>query len=207
VIFLALSLVVVLFFGQRMMLGYPARPAGLVILTAGDAAFLDAAGRCLVPQRFGPLTRAGADVELPAYADRYLQSLPDKQRRLLRGLFLLFEQGTVLFPARGVGGFRRFSSLDAEQQTEVLENWATSSLYLRRSLLAALKAVVVMGVVGHEENLHGLGLTPFEIESPVIESDLLYPEIGASRDSIELGEDDLTAIRNTAPLDEARRTR
>jgi len=176
----------------------PAHPSGL--LSNAEVAFLEAAGATLIPSIECGLARSGPEADLTAFADRYVGALPPRQRQLIRAMLVFFEQSTLLFPARGPGGFRRFSRLSTEQRLGVLEGWAASPWGWRRSLFTALRAFVVMGVLGHPENLSGLGLSPWEIDSPTIESDLLYPVIGEPRSSIALTEDDLTHVRDTTPL-------
>jgi hypothetical protein len=199
VFILVAILVLSLFALQRLKLGYPKPTASYAVLSAGEAAFLSKAAETLFPES-PQMARSGTQVDLPAYADGYLATLPKRQRLLVRALFMLFEQGTLLFPARGVGGFRRFSSMNAAQRASLFEAWDGSSLHLRRTAIVALKAVLIMGYFGHAENLAGLGMAPFEIESPICEADLLYPPIGEPRSAIPYSESDLTADPDTTPL-------
>lgn len=181
----------------RFRIGYPVTRH--VVLGRGEAAFLAAAAETLFPSPDGPLLD-GRDADLPGYADRYLRALPIRQRRLIRAMFLLFEQATLIFPARGVGAFRRFSAMSPEQRNRYFEGWAGSRLYLRRMAFTALKAVLIMGYVGRDENLRALGLEPFAIEPVVCEADLLYPPIGAPRSAIALTRADLSDRAPRAPL-------
>jgi hypothetical protein len=188
----------------RLLLGVPRPRHPSALLSRGEVAFLEAAAAAFVPaidpETGAGLARPGQAVEITRFADRYAGSLPARQRRLIRAMLVFFEQSTLIFPARGIGGFRRFSKLTPEQRAALLEAWAESPWAWRRSLLTALRAFVVMGVLGHPDNLRGLGLEPWDITSPIIESDLLYPPIGESRASISLTEDDLTPVRDTTPL-------
>lgn len=196
--FLLVSLLLaVAFVTWRLRIGYP--PTSHAVIGRGDAAFLAAAAETLFPSPDGPLLD-GRDADLPGYADRYLAALPVRQRRLIRALFVLFEQATLVFPARGVGAFRRFSSMTPDQRRAYLESWARSRLYLRRMALNALKAVMIMGYVGRDENLRALGLEPFEIAPVVCEADLLYPPIGQSRSAIRLTRADVNADAPRVPL-------
>jgi hypothetical protein len=45
-------------------------------------------------------------------------------------------------------------------------------------VFASLRALLTNAYVADAGVLRGLGLTPFSIESPVVEADLLYPPIG-----------------------------
>ncbi len=200
VIVLVALFVIGLFVVYRAWLGYP--PSRRAVIGRGEVAFLEAAAETFFPpgERM-PVDGRAAD--LPGYADGYLVLLPTRQRYLIRALFVLFEQATLIFPARGVGAFRRFSSMSPEQRRAYLEGWATSRLYLRRMALDALKAVLIMGYLGHEENLRALGLAPWQIEPVVCEADLLYPPIGRPRSAVRYSRADLTHERPRARLREA----
>jgi hypothetical protein len=87
-----------------------------------------------------------------------------------------------------------------EQRSHYFEGWADSRLYLRRMAFTALKAVLIMGYVGRDENLRALGLEPFAIEPVVCEADLLYPPIGSPRSAIRLTRADLSDRSPRAPL-------
>lgn len=196
--FIVVALIVIAaFVGYRGWLGYPA--ARHACLSRGEAAFLTAAAETLFPPDPGlPLDGRAAD--LPGYADEYLAVLPARQRRLIRALLVLFEQATLIFPARGVGAFRRFSSMAPAQRKTYLEGWANSRLYLRTMAFDALKAVLILGYLGREENLGALGLAPWSIEPVVCPADLLYPPIGQPRSAVHWTEADLTHERPRAPL-------
>lgn len=167
----------------RVAAGYPATAASFAVLARGEAAFLDAAGETFFPPD-ASMPLSGRHVDLPGYADRYLAALPARQRTLVRALFALFEHCTLVVPAKGRGGFRRFSSLSPEQRFEVLRGWETSGLYLRRMSFTALKAVLILGYVGHAQSLRALGLASWQIEPPQVEADFLYPPIGQRRDRV-----------------------
>ncbi len=199
----ALVLLVIAVVCIRLFVGVPrpARPSRFV--SNRELAFLDAAADTLLPAIDDGLARPGATAELADFVDRYVGALPPRQRTLIRLMLVFFEQSTLFFPARGPGGFRRFSKLSVEQRHRVLEAWASSRWAVRRSFFTALRAFVVMGVLGHEDNLRALGLAPWAVESPVIEADLLYPPIGEPSASIRLTEDDLAGVRDTRPLRDA----
>jgi hypothetical protein len=167
----------------RLLAGYPATSTSFAVLAPREAAFLDAAGETFFPPD-DTLPVSGGHADLPGYADRYLVALPGRQRTLVRALFALFEHFTLVSPARGRGGFRRFSSLSPEQRFEVLRGWESSGLYVRRMAFTALKAVLILGYVGHPQSLNALGLSPWKIESPRVEADFLYPPIGEGRDRV-----------------------
>lgn len=183
----------------RFFWGYPETRCPYSMIGKGEAAFLDAAAETLFPPGAG-MPISGGQADLPGYAEAYLSELPRTQRRLIRALFFLFEQSPLLWPARGVGAFRRFSFLSPEQRLYVLQGWEQSRWPLRRLAFVALKAVLILGYVGHKESLTSLDLLPWSMESPIREADLLYPAIGASRDSIAYTRADLTPLGLDRPL-------
>jgi hypothetical protein len=99
-------------------------------------------------------------------------------RRLMRLLFFLVEHSTALFAAPAPRGRRRFSSLSAEQRTAALDAWRTSGWFPRRLVFASLRALLTNAYVADPAVLQRLGLTPWAIETPVCEADLLYPPVG-----------------------------
>ncbi|MFP6641756.1 MAG: hypothetical protein VCC04_16035 [Myxococcota bacterium] len=188
-----------LFAAYRLRWGYPQLARDFQVIGRGDAAFLEAAAETFFPADAG-MPLSGAEADLPGYADDYLLVLPVKQRRLIRALFLLFEQGTLLWPARGVGAFRRFSALSPEQRLRVLRNWEHSRLASRRMAFSALKAVLILGYMGRPESLAELGMSPWSIESPIVEADRIYPPIGEGMDRIPYTREDLTPPSDGIPL-------
>jgi hypothetical protein len=167
----------------RVLSGYPPDPAPRAVLARREVAFVQAAAEALFPPS-DELPLSGAQADLPGYADGYLAVLPPRQRGLVRALFALFEHSTLIWPARGGSGFKRFSSLSPEQRLAVLRGWERSRSRLRRMCLTALKAVLILGYVGHRESLAALGLAPWRIESPRIAADFLYPPIGQGPDRL-----------------------
>lgn len=182
----------------RLFLGYPRARSNLRVLAPREAAFLDAAAQALFPPG-SEISLSGREADLPAYVDRWLTAVPGRQRILIRLLILLVEQATIFFPAPGFG-FRRFSSLRAQQQEAVLEAWKSSRLAPRRLVFTALRAVLTMGYLGNPEVLGHLGLAPYAIESPILPADLLYPRVGQHPSSIAWTEQDLTPPSSGVPL-------
>lgn len=205
-VFLVLFLALVGFIGFRLLWGYPKPNRGYQVLAPRDAAFLDAAAEVFFPAHAG-MPLSGLEADLPGYADDYLAQLPVQKRRLILALFSLFEQGPLIWPARGVGAFRRFSSLNLEQRVRVMHGWAESRLFLRRTAFSALKAVLILGYLGRPESLASLGFSPWSFQSPVLEADLLYPPIGESREKVAYTRADLTEPSPGIPLRESKRGR
>jgi len=106
-----------------------------------------------------------------------------------------------VLPGDEPGGHARFSSLTAASRVSVLQRLAHHPSSLFRLLFTALRAVFVLGYLGHPANLHGLGLSPFEIEAAVSDAELLFPRIGALPSSISFEIGDRTDPNSQAPLE------
>ncbi|MBW2240890.1 MAG: gluconate 2-dehydrogenase subunit 3 family protein [Deltaproteobacteria bacterium] len=172
--------------------GYPQAKEPSLALTARELAFLVAVADATYPEG-GPVPPSGTQAGIPAWADRYVASVPRTVGILMRLLFFLMEHATLFFAAPGRGGRRRFSSLSSEQQGAVLEDWRTSSWFPRRLVFSSLRAILTMGFFSDPVVLRALHLAAKQIESPVVEADLLYPAIGAHRSTIAYGPEDLVA--------------
>ena len=101
------------------------------------------------------------------------------------------EQVTLFFPAPGWGGWRRFSSLTAEQRVAALEGWRSSRMFPRRLVFLALRSILTMGYFSCPSVLRAMELAPLEIETPVVEADLLYPRAGRPKSEIAFGPKDV----------------
>jgi len=183
----------------RVAIGYPRPQRRFICLVRGEFAFLAAAAEANYPPG-GDVEASGLDADIPAYVDRLLNVTHSRTRFQMRMLFFLVEHATLLFPAPGRGGFRRFSSLWPEQRVAVLDAWASSRFWQRRLVFASLRAVLTLGYFAHPAVLRQLGLVPFALESPLCEADLLYPRIGAHPSSIPHTRDDLTGPSDGTPL-------
>jgi hypothetical protein len=178
--------------------GYPPAP-GFTRLARREVAFLRAAGDTVYPP--GGIPRAsGSDARITEYVDEYFGMVPAQMRQLMRLLFFLVEQATFFFPAPGAGGRRRFSSLSAEQREAALAGWRSSSLPMRRLVFTSLRAVLTNCYVADAGVLRELDLAPFEIETPVLEADLLYPPIGRPPTEIVHHQEALTDPSEGVPL-------
>jgi hypothetical protein len=178
--------------------GYPESP-GFARLARREVAFLGAVGEAMYPP--GGVPRAsGTDARIAEYIDEYLGLVPARMRVLMRLLFFLVEQATFFFPAPGPGGRRRFSSLTAEQGAAALGGWRSSGLPARRLVFTSLRAVLTNCYVADPSVLRELELAPFEIETPVLEADLLYPPIGRPPAEIVHTRGDLTAPSAGVPV-------
>ena len=169
-------------FAWRVFGGYARPAAPLRGLSRAEAALLEAAAEALFPS--GGALPAGLDTGVPAWCGSWLAALPSGTRLLVRCLFALVEHGTLLFPASGWDGVRRFSSLDAARRGEVLEAWRTSRWFPRRLVFTSLRAIVTQAYFADAAVLRALGLAPLAIRAPITAADALYPPIGQPRSAI-----------------------
>jgi hypothetical protein len=163
--------------------GYPRPAERFARLSRREAALLAAAAETLFPAG-GPVPPSGLEAGVPAWVDGWLDVLPAGTRRLVRLLFALVEHATLLFPAPGWDGWRRFSALDTGRRARVLEGWRTSRLFARRLVFTSLRAIVTQAYFADAAVLRALGLAPYAIEAPVTEADALYPPIGRPKSAI-----------------------
>ncbi|MEE8580155.1 MAG: hypothetical protein V3T33_01085 [Myxococcota bacterium] len=185
---------------RRLAFGYPESRGRFDHLTRAESCFLDAAAEVMFPVG-GAIPLSGIEANLPRYLDRYFATLFSRKKAQIRMLFVLFEQATIIFPAPGRLGWRRFSSLDLDQRVAVFHAWRGSRWFLRRVVFMALRSMLTMGYIGHPAALRYLHLAPFEIKSPICEADLLYPRIGELPETNPLGESDLSPRSDGTPLD------
>ncbi|MCL4686840.1 hypothetical protein KJ059_19035 [Myxococcota bacterium] len=184
----------------RLLLGYGASDASLRQLSARETAFLAAAADAVFPPGGLPI-ESGSEAGVVRHIDGWLALLTRRNRVLIRLLLVFFEHATLLFPAPGRGGFRRFSSLSPAQRIALLEVWEHSSWRVRRLFFASLRTILTSSYFASPSVLRELGLAPLAIETPVVEADLLYPRIGRSRASIRWRVEDVTVSPSHAPLD------
>jgi hypothetical protein len=128
-------------------------------------------------------------------------SAPSSRRpgSFMRLLFVLIEHATVLFPAPGRGGRRRFSSLDREQQVAALDGWRRSRLFPRRLVFTSLRAILTMGYFADPAVLRHLGLAPREIARRPIAADRLWPRIGELPAAPCVASDDVAEVPPLPP--------
>ncbi len=164
-----------------------------------EVAFVEAAADTLFPPG-GEIPPSGSEAGVAAFLDRYLDAVPAGVRRLMRLLLVLVEHGTLLFPAPGWNGFRRFSALSEAQRVAALDGWRRSRLFPRRLVFTSLRALLAMGYLADPRVLRALDLAPRDIEPVVTEVDLLYPPVGAGREAIPWTEADLDRGGHRPPL-------
>jgi hypothetical protein len=183
----------------RFLSGYPIPPIRCAALSAREYATVAAASLASYP-RGGAIEPSGIDAGIPAHVDRFVAAQQPSTRLLMRLLFVLVEHATLLFPAPGAGGFRRFSSLDESQQVAYLLGWQTSRLLPRRLVFVSLRAILTMGYFGDPAVLRALGIAPRAMATPVCEADLLWPRVGQARRTIRYRPEDVTPPAPPEPL-------
>jgi hypothetical protein len=183
----------------RFLAGYPRPAVPLRALAAREYATVAAASLATYPQG-GAIPPSGLEAGIPQHVDRFVAAQAPGTRLLMRLLFVLVEHASLIFPAPGKGGFRRFSSLDEAQQVAYLRGWQRSSLLPRRLVFVSLRAILTMGYFGDPAVLRTLGLAPRAIDVPVIEADLLWPRVGEPRSAIRHRAEDVTPARVPVPL-------
>jgi hypothetical protein len=184
----------------RLFLGYGPGDASLRRLSSHQQAFVRAAADAVFPSG-GTLALSGSEAGAVAHVDRYVGSLSTRSRLLIRLLFFLMEHATLFFPAPGWDGIRRFTKLSPAQRVAVLDAWGRSPLSARRTVFQSLRAIVTMAYFANPTVLRGIGLAPLEMESPVIDADLLYPPIGQPTSAIRFTPADRARAVSRAPLD------
>ena len=184
----------------RIFKGYPRAGARYRHLSRREVAFLNAAGDAAFP-RGGPIPASGSDADVAGYTDRWLAASRPRIRALMHLLFFLVEHATLVFPAPGWGGWRRFTSLTPQQRIAALDGWRESRYFPRRLVFTSLRAVLTMAWFAHPPVMRQLRVAPLAIPTPVCEADLLYPPIGRSPDAIRWTPADLTPPSDGTPLD------
>lgn len=197
---LALGLAVVARGIRRVALGYPAPRFPHRRLGRGEVALLAAAAEAMYPPG-GAIDCSGREADVPGYLDRLLDASHRRIRTLMHLLFFCVEHATLVFPAPGRGGRRRFSSLDAEQQVAALGAWANGRWFFQRLIFTSLRALLTLGYFASPTVMRPLRLVPLAIDTPVCEADLWFPPIGRGPEAIALGRADLTPASDGTPLD------
>jgi len=178
---------------------YPAPAGEYRALRRHEVAFVASAADAMYPTG-GSIVSSGRDANLPDYADRFVAASQPRTRLLLHLLFTFVEHATLIFPAPGWGGWRRFSSLTHDQRVAALNGWSESSLFARRLVFTSLRAVLTMGYFAHPGLLRELCLAPLAIETPLCEADLIFPRIGEHPNTIPYGRESLGRSGPAVPL-------
>ncbi len=154
---------------------YPDPGRELVQLRPWSHAFVRTAGETLFPPG-GALGVSSDDADVVGYLDRWLDALPGQQRALIKALFLMLEHAPLL-----QGRLARFSSLPLDRRGEVLGAWEGSRLYLRRTMITALRTVFSFAYLDHPRVREALGMSERDACQPVPTTHLTPEDRGAGR--------------------------
>ncbi len=198
--------IVAIGFLYRAVSGYPRPQQRYGTLIRPEVAFVAAAADAMFPAG-GAIPVSGLEAGIPGYVDRLFLASHARIRFLMRLLLLFFEHATLIFPAPGRGGMKRFSALDKSQQLAVFDAWSGSSLFPRRLVFVSLRSILAMGYFHHPPVVRQLGLAPLAIDTPVCQADLWMPAIGKGPESIRYTREDVNApvevgvpLERNAPL-------
>jgi hypothetical protein len=186
--------------GARALLGYGKRDPAHAQLSAREARFFAAAADAAFPPG-GALPPSGSEAGVVGHLDGWLALVPRRNRLLIGLLVVFFEHATLVFPAPGRGGRRRFTSLAPEQRIALLDDWGRSRLRARRIVFASLRTLLTSAYFASPAVLRATGLAPLDFETPVVEADLLYPPIGQPREAIRWRREDVARPAARTPLD------
>jgi hypothetical protein len=126
----------------------------LQILTPLEATIVRALGQTMYP-REGNIPIDAVDARAVEYVDAWLVALPQKERTLLRLMFVLFELSMPLF---GPSRTRTFTRADPAAQYEYLAAWETSRLYFRRACMFGLRSVFALAYMADAEVQRRIGV-------------------------------------------------
>lgn len=180
--------------------GYGPPDPRLRQLSPREARFFAAAADAVFPPG-GAIPLSGSEAGAVAHLDGWLALLPRRNRILIRLLVAFFEHATLVFPAPGRGGRRRFTALSPAQRIALLDAWSRSRLRVRRLVFASLRTLLTSAYFANPVVMRATGVAPLAFETPVVEADLLYPPIGQPRSAIRWRREDLERPVARTPLD------
>jgi hypothetical protein len=144
-VWLILTVAVVTALMWRLFLTYPPRPAGVRYLTGRESAIVAAAADAMFP-RGGKIAESGVEAEVVPYLDLQFGLVSNKNRRLMRLLFLFIELSPLLFGPRRV----RFTRLSVDEQTSTLRRAAGSKIYFYRLSFLSLRTLLCLGYLANQ---------------------------------------------------------
>lgn len=200
ILLLLLLAILLAWAAARLLAGYGPRDPRHVRLAAREARFFAAAADAAFPPG-GAALPSGSEAGVVAHLDGWLALLPRRNELLIRLLVVFFEHATLVFPAPGRGGRRRFTSLAPEQRVALLDDWGRSRLRLRRIVFASLRTLLTASYFASPAVMRATGVAPLAFETPVVEADLLYPPIGQPRAAVRWRRADLERAVARTPLD------
>ena len=129
-------------------------------LTDYEARIVEALADTIFPED-GPFAAGARTTGVVQYVDEYLDWIPQRERILIRCMFMLFEVDFAVF---NPGVSNRFSAATPEERRRCLESWDRSSLYYRRSAFQALKGTILLAFLRHPDVQDQIGVRRGEVE-------------------------------------------
>lgn len=126
----------------------------LQILTPPEATIVRALGQTMYP-REGNIPIDAVEARAVEYVDAWLAALPQRERTLVRLMFVMFELSMPLF---GPSRFRTFTRADPDSKYEYLAAWETSRLYFRRACMFGLRSVFALAYMADGEVKRRIGV-------------------------------------------------
>ncbi len=166
----------------RLLWMYPPLEREFKHIKPHTAAFIVAAGDTLFPAD-AAIPVSGRDADVLGYMDKWFDKLPKQQRNLMKLLFLALEQAPLIFAFK----LSRFSALDHEARIKYLEGWEGSRIYLRRSLLIALRTVFSLAFLDHPDVHEALGMNDRKACKPTPTTHL-SPEDRGTGQMLDIGD-------------------
>ncbi len=145
-------------------------------LTATERVLFSAAIEVMFPPG-GALARSGTDAQILTHLGGFVARLGRTNRRLIGLLVVAIEWASLLVPAPGPGGRRRFSRQTENQRAASLEQLRTSPRYLERLMFTSLRALLTMGYFADPEVAAALGLAPAALRPHPSPADGLWPPL------------------------------
>ena len=124
------------------------------VLTPIEVRIVGALGQAMYP-RGGNIPVDASGARAIEYVDEWLAALPQKERVLLRLMFVLFE---IAMPAFGPSRTKTFSRASPEAQYAYLSAWETSELYFRRASMLGLRSVFALAYLASPEVQRHIGV-------------------------------------------------
>jgi hypothetical protein len=125
------------------------------MLSRREQALLAAFANTLFPPR-GPIPLSGAEANVVAYFDAYMQRSAPRQRFLMRLLFVFTELAPIVFGPRR----RRFTRLSLAERLCHFDNCGQSTFYFRRIAFLSFRTLTTMAYLAHPEVERAMRMEP-----------------------------------------------
>lgn len=125
---------------------------GRAVLSSEEASFLEALAEVYLP----PGNALGLDaraLDVSGSFDRHLASLPPRERRIVRGLFALYDQ----WPRLSFSSLGRFASLPLDERSELIRAWEESPRQARHGIAGILRVLLGLHLFSSPAALAAVG--------------------------------------------------